>query len=170
MSGPQKLILTDVETGEARQVLFNPTEVTIEGDPEWTQIAIPAFSYKPVAFSGKNNDVISFKLMIDGLTEEAIATNHMKEMTAFLASLRSPPENPDSIATASPHSVLVIWPGWLSLVGVLSKCKFKATRFAPPEVSPVPVPTLMECDISIIESRVLPLGAETVRQVGFDRG
>lgn len=164
------MILTDVETGEAREVLFNPTEVTIEGDPEWTRVKVPAFSYKRLNFDGKANDVVSFKLVIDALADYAQETNHLENMVAFLASLRCPPDDPETIGTAAPHEVLLIWPGWLALVGVLTKCKFKATRFAPPTLNPNPVPTRLECELAIEESRSLPMGAESTRLVGFNRG
>lgn len=167
---PSKLILTDIETGESMAVQFNPVEVSIEGDPQYTRLKHPAGSYQRLSFEGRNNDVVTFELVVDSLSKSIAGTTFASEFEAFLISLRHPPDEPDAIAAAAPHQVLLTWPGWIAMVCVLTKCKEKVRRFAPPTVSPQPIPTLTIWDLAFEESRRLSLGAESVRTVGWQRG
>lgn len=167
---PSKLIITDIETGESKAVQFNPVEVSIEGDPQYVRLKHPAGSYQRLSFEGRNNDVVTFELVVDALSKSVSGTTFSAELEAFLLSLRHPPDEPDAIATAAPHEVLLTWPGWLALVCVLTKCKEKAKRFAPPAVNAQPVPTLIIWDLAFEESRRLSLGAESTRIVGLQRG
>lgn len=171
MSGsPRKLILTDVETGESKEVQFNPVEVSIEGDPQYQRLKHPAGSYQRLSFEGRNNDVVTFELVIDAIAAGVDGIPYSAEFEAFLMSLRHPPDEPDAITTAAPHEVLLVWPGWLAIVCVLTKCKEKARRFATPAVNDNPVPTLTIWDLAFEESRRMSLGAESVRVTGFQRG
>lgn len=164
---PKKLIITDVETGESKLVQFNPVEVSIEGDPQYQRIKYPSASFQRLSFEGKNNDVFSFELVIDSLAAE---DPFVDEWENFLMSLRYPPDDPDTIVTAAPHEVLLVWPGWIAIQGQLIRCKEKVKRFAPPTVRADPVPTLRIFDVAVEESRRLALGAESARVVGFIRG
>ncbi len=167
---PRKLIITDMETGESREVQYNPVEVSIEGDPQYQRIKYPAGSYQRLSFDTKNNDVVTFELVVDALARGADGLSFSTTMEAFLLSLRHPPDDPDAIATAAPPSVLLVWPGWLALECALVKFKEKVRRFAPPAVHVNPVPTLTIYDLAFEESRRLDLGSESARIVGFERG
>lgn len=167
---PRKLILTDIETGESKIVQFNPVEVSVEGDPQYQRLKHPAGSYQRLSFEGRNNDVVSFELVVDALSKSIAGTTFATEFEAFLLSLRHPPDEPDAIATAAPHEVLLTWPGWIAIVCVMTKCKLKARRFATPAVNDQPVPTLVIYDLAFEESRRLSLGAESTRIVGLQRG
>lgn len=164
---PKKLIITDLETGESKPVQFNPTEVSIEGDPQYQRIKYPAGSYQRLSFEGKNNDVVSFELVVDSLVAD---DPFVDAWEPFLMSLRHPPDDPDTIVSATPHEILLVWPGWIAIQGQLIRCKEKAKRFAPPTVRADPVPTLRIFDVAVEESRRLSLGAESARVVGFIRG
>ena len=161
------MIITDVETGESKPVQFNPVEVSIEGDPQYQRVKYPAGSFQRLSFEGKNNDVVSFELVVDSLVAE---DPFVDEWEPFLHSLRFPPDEPDSIATAAPHGVLLVWPGWIAIQGQLIRCKEKVKRFAPPTVRDNPVPTLRIFDVAVEEARRFSLGAESARVVGMQRG
>jgi hypothetical protein len=164
---PKKMIITDVETGESLPVQFNPVEVTIDGDAQYQRIRHPAGSYQRLSFEGKNNDVVSFDLLVDSLAAD---DPFVDEWEPFLKSLQHPPDDPSSIAAATPHEILLTWPGWIAIVGQLVKCKLKVRRFAPPGVRDNPVPTLRLFECAVEESRRISLGAESVRLVSFQRG
>lgn len=165
---PKKMSLTNIDTGEGFQLLYNPEEVNVDQAADWTEHAVPVLSFQPTSFAHTKNVQWSADIVVDGTAMAAVATNFMKNFEAFLFSLLHPPDEGDTLVAAAPPRVLVFWPGWLALQCKARKITEKAKRFRPPPADPAPDYAVFSVDF--FESRRIEIGSQSVRIVGLNRG
>lgn len=165
---PDKMSITNIETGEGFRCQFNPEEAVLGAEAHYTQHSVPTLSFQPLGFEYTSNVTFDADLTVDGLAPDAIATAFVKNFEAFLWSLLYPPDDADSLESAEPPRVLLAWPGWIALRCKLFSLKEKVRRFGKPPGPPVP--TLIVWTLRFVEARRLPIGSESVRTVSLLRG
>ncbi len=154
--------LSNVETGETVELQFNPTEIKIAIGADWKSSASPGASFERQQFGNRKNDVISFKLQMDGRSRGAPS---VPDFLAYIASLTAPPEADLDIRTAAPPRVLIRFPGFLSMETVLPDLAITAKRFD----QTTGTPDYVDLDVKLVEFRTKRLGSESIRRLGFVR-
>lgn len=160
--------ITNIETTEKFEVQFNPEKAKLSQSASYTRHNVPTLSFQPLGYEYTTNVKFKAKLLVDGTTEVAIATNFVANIERFLFSLLHPPDDADSLLEAEPPRTLLLWPGWLALRTKLVSIDEEVERFdfAPRD----PRPTYVIYDLDFEEARKLDIGSESVRTVGFQRG
>lgn len=154
--------LSNVETGEGVEFQFNPTSIKLSLGADWKSSASPGASFERLQFSNRKNDVVTFKLQMDG---RSVGAPSVPDRLAYLASLMTPPDADLDIRTAAPPRVLFRFPGLISVETVLPKLTIDVKRFD----LVTGAPDYVEIDIELLEYRTKRLGSQTVRRLGFIR-
>lgn len=122
--------LTNLDTGERFEVLFNPDEYTLNKDNNFAQAAVPGLSTPLLQFVNGNIRTLEMDLIFDGLEQHKHANRtvipahgDVRKLTQKVVDLMA--INP---ATHAPPVVLFAW-GGLTFTGVLSKVNQKFTMF-----------------------------------------
>jgi hypothetical protein len=161
MAAP-KGTLSNLETGETIPFQFNPTEIQIALGVDWKASASPGASFERLQFANRKNDVITFKLQLDGKSRGA---QPVSDMMAFVASLMAPDDADLDIKTAAPPRVLFRFPAFISVETVLPKCTMRVKRFD----FTTGAPDYVEMDMELLERRTKRIGSQTIRRLGFIR-
>jgi hypothetical protein len=154
--------LSNVETGETVEFQFNPVEIKLALGADWKSSASPGASFERMQFGNRKNDVLTFKLQMDGRSRGAAS---VPDRLAYLASLTAPPDADLDIRTAAPPRVLVRFPGFLSMETILPDVGITAKRFDPTTGAP----DYVDVDLKLVEFRTKRIGSETIRRLGFLR-
>lgn len=154
--------LSNIETGETIEFQFNPNEIKISLGADWKSSASPAASFERMQFANRKNDVLSFKLQMDGRSRGAPT---ITDRLAYIASLTAPPDADLDIRTAAPPRVLVRFPGFLSMETVLPEASITVKRFD----LTTGAPDYVDVDVKLVEYRTKRLGSQTIRRLGFLR-
>ncbi len=122
--------LTNLDTGERVEVLFNPDEYTLNKDTTFAQAAIPGLSTPLLQFVHGNLRTLEMELVFDSLERHTHssrtvnpARSDVRQMTQKVVDLMA--INPE---THAPPIVLFGW-GGLSFTGVLSRVNQRFTMF-----------------------------------------
>ncbi len=160
------MYITNLDSDETLEAMFNPREVEVALAPVLTRLAIPTLAYQPIQFAQTANLTVDFSLTFSAAFPGA-EEGFLQKVEAFLFSICFPPDVVRTLADASPPDLLFVWPGWLALRGVMTSVKHKATQFAAPPSDPVP--TMSTYDLKY-ETLGGILGSESVRLVGLQWG
>ena len=123
-------VLTNVDTGDRIEVLFNPNEYNLNKDNNFAQAAVPGLSTPLLQFVHGNLRTLEMELMFDSLEEHKhssrtvnSARSDVRKLTQKVVDLMA--INPE---THAPPVVLFNW-GGLSFTGVLSRVNQRFTMF-----------------------------------------
>jgi hypothetical protein len=123
-------VLTNLDTGERIEVLFNPNEYSLNKDMNFAQAAVPGLSGPLLQFVHGNLRTLEMELVFDSLEQHRhssrtvnAARSDVRKMTQKVVDLMA--INPE---THAPPVVLFAW-GGLSFTGVLSRVNQRFTMF-----------------------------------------
>jgi hypothetical protein len=122
--------LTNLDSGQRFEVLFNPDEYTINKDNNFAQASVPGLSSPLLQFVSGNLRTLEMELTFDSLEQHKHANRTVNPAQSDVRKLTQPVVdlmaiNPD---THAPPAVLVAW-GSLTFTGVLAKVSQKYTMF-----------------------------------------
>jgi len=122
--------LTNLDTGDRVDVLFNPNEYSLNKDNNFAQAAVPGLSTPLLQFVHGNLRTLEMELAFDSLEEHrqgsrvvSAARSDVRELTHRVVDLMA--INPE---THAPPVVLFNW-GGLTFTGVLSRVNQRFTMF-----------------------------------------
>jgi hypothetical protein len=122
--------LTNLDTGERIEVLFNPNEYSLNKDNNFAQAAVPGLSTPLLQFVNGNLRTLEMELMFDSLEEHkhssrtvTRARGDVRKMTQKVVDLMA-----ITPQTHAPPVVLFNW-GGLTFTGVLGRVNQKFTMF-----------------------------------------
>lgn len=128
--GLEVAVITNLDTGDRTEVLFNPNEYSLNKDNNFAQAAIPGLSTPLLQFVHGNLRTLEMELVFDSLeqhkhTSRTVnpARSDVRIMTQKVVDLMA--INPE---THAPPIVLFSW-GGLSFTGVLSRVNQRFTMF-----------------------------------------
>jgi Contractile injection system tube protein len=122
--------LTNLDTGDQLEVLFNPNEYTLNKDNNFAQAVVPGLSTPLLQFVNGNLRTLEMELVFDSLERHVhssrtinSAGSDVRKLTQKVVDLMA--INP---ATHAPPVVLFAW-GGLTFTGVLAKAAQRFTMF-----------------------------------------
>lgn len=156
---PERLSLTDLQTQETVECMFNPNELRRRLGVNYAKKSVLGNSHAEHEYLNTENQEITFDLFynVETPADLAKATDAMK----FLESLAYAPENPESIAQNAPPRVLILWPNTLSIVARLLTIEFTHARWNQNGYT-----TQFTARTVWDESRIRRLTKQEVRQLG----
>jgi hypothetical protein len=122
--------LTNLDTGQRFEVLFNPDEYTLNKDNNFAQAAVPGLSTPLLQFVNGNLRTLQMELVFDSLEQHKHANRTVNAANSDVRKLTQPVVDLMAInpATHAPPIVLFAW-GGLTFTGVLGKVSQKFTMF-----------------------------------------
>jgi hypothetical protein len=122
--------LTNLDTQQRVEVLFNPDEYTLNKDNNFAQAAVPGLSSPLLQFVAGNLRTLELELLFDSLEEHRHANRWVNPARGDVRLLTQPVVDLMAInpETHAPPVVLFSW-GGLSFTGVLGKAVQKFTMF-----------------------------------------
>lgn len=122
--------LTNLDTGQRIEVLFNPDEYTINKDNNFAQASVPGLSSPLLQFVSGNLRTLEMELVFDSLEQHKHANRTVNAAQSDVRKLTQPVVDLMAITpdTHAPPAVLVSW-GGLTFTGVLAKVSQKFTMF-----------------------------------------
>jgi hypothetical protein len=124
---PERVSITNVETGDVLDVQFNPTEVNEKVTAAFTDLAVLGLSHKPDQYQGTENLAVSFDLAFDALCVEGGVTT-LSRARNFLHHLCYPVDGQD-VRTGGTPRVLFLWPTVYALTGRVRAVDLTLKRF-----------------------------------------
>jgi nucleoid-associated protein YgaU len=122
--------LTNLDTGQRFEVLFNPDEYTVNKDNNFAQASVPGLSSPLLQFVSGNLRTLEMELVFDSVERHRhanrtvnAANSDVRKLTQQVLDLMA--INPE---THAPPPVLFAW-GGLTFTGVLAKASQKYTMF-----------------------------------------
>lgn len=159
---PDKLHITNLQTGEGFFMQFNPTDFQREISVAWHEHQILGQSYRPLDYLATENAKISFDLFFRA--ETAKQQSDCEIYTKFLESLCYPPGEADGLAKRRPPRILVVWPNTMALTAVVASLGFVHEMF---DLSGRTIQWRVK--VSLVEARRSRLTQEFVRDNGAFR-
>lgn len=142
-STPDRMTLTNVQTGDAMTAQFNPDEVKEKLVVNYKDLEILGLSHRPKQYQNTSNLALSYELGFDGLSTRGIEISGVSfsktfqsqvtainQARAFLMSLCYAPKGAQTVVGGGPPQVLFTWPNLYSLVCVITGLDFTHKRFA----------------------------------------
>jgi hypothetical protein len=146
MAGLEKAVITNLVTGEAIPVLFNPEEYTVSKDNNFASLAVPGLGSPLLQFVHGNLRTLSMELLVDsyerhqsGSQAPVPAGSDVRALTRRITALLD-----IDPATHAPPLLLFSW-GSLAFRCVLAKVSERFVMFLP---SGVPVRARLEVSFS----------------------
>lgn len=124
---PERMTLTDLQSNETVEVMFNPTDLSRRIAVNYTKKAVLGSSHLPHEYLQTDNQQLRFDLFYNAETPEEL--EKAEDSAKFLESLCYAPEDPESIAGAAPPRVLLVWPRTLSIIARLTSIEFQHQRW-----------------------------------------
>lgn len=122
--------LTNLDSGEKIEALFNPNEYTLNKDNNFAQAAVPGLSTPLLQFVNGNLRTLDMELVFDSLEEHkhssrtvTAARSDVRKLTQKVVDLMA--VNPE---THAPPVILFSW-GGLTFTGVLARVNQRFTMF-----------------------------------------
>jgi len=124
--------LVNVWSGESIECLLNPTELVEKLQINWNRLVVPGLSHQPLQFQSTGNRQLSgVEFYLDRFfASEQPGAPEILEFRRFLMALTVPPEALESVVSAAPPRVLVVWPRVLTIECVLGSVEFHYRQFA----------------------------------------
>lgn len=128
---PPRCVLVNVATAESMDCLFNPTQLTEKLQVNWNRVVVPGLSHQLLQFqSTSNRQLTGVEFYLDRLFAAAQPGHpDVLEFRSFLRALTVPPAGAQSVTTAAPPRVLVVWPKVLTMQGVVTDLEFQYRQF-----------------------------------------
>lgn len=132
MASLEKALITNNDTGEEVEVLFNPEEYSLSKDNNFAQIAVPGLRSPLLQFVNGNMQTLEMELLVDSYESHKSgsktvnqARQDVRDLTSRITSLLN--INPE---THAPPVVIFTW-GSLSFTCVLAKVSQRFIMFRP---------------------------------------
>jgi Contractile injection system tube protein len=122
--------LTNLDTGDRIEVLFNPNEYTLNKDNNFAQAAVPGLSTPLLQFVSGNLRTLEMELVFDSLEQHLHSSRTLNAPRSDVRKLTQQVVDLMAInaATHAPPVLLFTW-GGLTFTGVLSKVNQRFTMF-----------------------------------------
>lgn len=188
-----KAYFVDLESGEQKSVLFNPTQFEQVFRPRYSRHSSPGLSHQRLHYVGSDNVQIPLTLYFDQLAfdeargvraerdpaakrssafksrdEEIHSGNDVQDWQYFLESLVTPRRS-QRLASASPPPVLFVWPYTVEMRARVTGLAFRFVMFS--SENDAPMPRIFTADMAIEED--VPQGerlySADVRRTGTRR-
>jgi len=156
---PTRMTLTDLQTDETVEAMFNPTELQRRVAVNYAKKPVLGNSHQEHEYLQTDNMSLRFDLFF--LAETPTELAKLKDSERFLESLCYSDRDPESIAQAAPPRVLVVWPRTLSIVGRVLTIDINYQRWN--RFGDV---TQFTATLAMEESRVRRLSKQDVRLLG----
>jgi hypothetical protein len=127
----EKAVITNTETNEKIQVLFNPEEYTVNKDINYAQAGVPGLSGPILQFVAGNMSTLELELLVDtheAHQEGAVKTQadeDVRNLTGKIVGLMTIDSN-----SHAPPVLIFSW-GSLSFTCVLARCSQRFIMFRP---------------------------------------
>ena len=118
--GLVKMKIVNVDSSEELEVLFNPSEYTLEKKTPWREHEIPGLDLPSVEFVAGERMVLSMDLFFDTTDDRSDARDHVDKLIRFAhvsADLHRPP------------ILMIVWGEALNFKGVLENIRVRYTMF-----------------------------------------
>lgn len=161
------MTITNLLTEEELRAQYNPTKAEVEINAAFTGTEIPNFGHVPLAYKNTSNPTFNTTLTFNQLAD-GVSETYLLDVEALLYSWCYRPDEADTLLTAAPAPLLLVWPGWLALIVVLKKVKHTVDRFK--INSAEPTPTLSTFELNFEAFFRVPIGAQTIRATGLRLG
>ncbi len=126
---PPRCVLVNVDSGESLECLFNPAQLTEKWQIQWNRLVVPGLSHQPLQFqSTGNRQLANIEFYLDRFfAAENPSAPDILQFREFLGAL--------TVATGSdglsaPPRTLLVWPGFVTVEGVLTEVEFQYRQFA----------------------------------------
>jgi len=118
--------LANASTGEALQCLFNPTQLSEKVQVNWSRLSVIGLDHQPLHYQGTGNrQVSSLEFYVDKFfASEGHGDPDILAFRNFLRAFTRPAET-----ELEPPHALIVWPGVLTLEGVVTELEFQYRQF-----------------------------------------
>lgn len=124
---PERVSLTNIETGDVLEVQFNPDELNEKVAAAYNDLAILGLSHKPDQFQSTENLVLSFDLVFDALAVDG-GVDTIARARRFLHHLCYPVDGQD-VRTGGTPRVMFLWPRLFAITGRLRSVDITMKRW-----------------------------------------
>ena len=126
---PPRCVLVNVDSGESMECLFNPAQLSEKWQVQWNRLVVPGLSHQPLQFQGTGNrQLTNLEFYLDRFfAAEQPSAPDILGFRDFLGIL-TVPTNRDG--PSAPPRTLLIWPGFITVEGVLTEVEFQYRQFA----------------------------------------
>jgi hypothetical protein len=168
---PERMALTNIETGDGITAQFNPEEITEKVVVNWNDLEIMGLSHQPKQYKSTKNAQIDFEMGFDAhsvrpVIQSGVAvTDGPAYARRFLLHLCYSRREAQDVQGGAAPRVLFFWPELFSLTAVITSVEFKHKRFIR-----TGKPVIFTAKVTIEEARVTRLFSEDVLTGGTMRG
>ena len=134
MGKPARVHIVNTVTGEDIPVLFNPNEITRALAVQYEDLEVIGLGHQPQQFRLTGNQEIRLTFGFQKLGGPGARTE-MRSQMRFFESLCYPVRQSDR--SAAPPPVLIVWPGYESIVCTAREWEEVASRFAFETLEPI---------------------------------
>jgi Contractile injection system tube protein len=124
---PERVSITNIETGDVLEVQFNPDEVNEKVGAAYNDLAILGLSHKPDQFQNTENLAINIDLPFDALCVDG-GVETIGRARKFLHHLAYPVDGQD-VRTGGTPRAMFLWPGLYAITGRLRSVDITMKRF-----------------------------------------
>lgn len=160
---PPRMHLIDLTTGEDREVMFNPEQISETIAISYSAITVPGMSHQPLNYTFTGNHAIPIELYFQASTLEGRLV--LDDWRRFILSLGYPKANAGTISDGAPPRVMFVWPNVWSFVCVLKNITINASSFSADDLRISRYTAAMQLE----EIRDVRLTSEEVRRNGTRR-
>lgn len=161
---PLRMSIADLETGDALEMQYNPTEPEEELGTNFGRQPILGMSHEQLQFSNTKNLVVTMALNFDALTQVGDDRYDIEGARNFLHSLHYPSRGATDVRSGAPPRTLLVWPDLYALRVHIISLRIKFTRFAA-----TGGPTAFTANVTWENVRDSRLYSDDVRQKGTRR-
>lgn len=158
---PERLYITDLQTGDTIHAQFNPTDFEEYLRVDWPKHRVVGLSHRPMHYLGTENTEINFELYFDILVDNGTTIDTILNARKFLQSLCYARRGASDVRHGEAPRALFVWPNFITLNCVIDDLRFKYERF-----NYEGVPTRYCVKVKIEEIRDVRLYLEDVRGQG----
>lgn len=157
---PDRVTLTNVETGDFISAQFNPEEIKEKLVVNYKNLEILGLSHQPKQYQNTSNLGLSFELGFDTMSLDG-GGDTARRSRLWLHSVCYPMRGAQDTIGGAPPRVLFSWPNLFSLTTVVIGLDFTHKRFATSMKN-----IIFSCTVQIDEARTTRLTCEDVLSMG----
>ena len=160
---PDRVFLSSIANNDFIEAQYNPEELEELVGTTYAKLVVPGLSHSVKQFVNTDDYQANFTLRFASTSVE----DHERNLVArrLLMAWCYPRADQNALGRAGPPRVLFVWPTLVSLTCVITKVRFKHTRF-----NLSMTPTLMEVAVQLEEIRDTLLLSDAVADKGTERG
>ena len=123
---PPRCSIANVNTGDAVECLFNPTQLTEQVRVNWNRLVVPGLSHQVLQYQSTGNRQVSG---VEFYLDKFFATKQpsspdILNFRSFLRALTVP-----AAGMIAPSRALIIWPNVLTVETVITDLEFQYRQF-----------------------------------------